>query len=72
MNQHQLASLQDFDRLPDSASVRLPVVAALFGISPPTVWRWSARGDLPKPQKFGRVTGWNVGQLRERIASSRS
>ena len=31
-------ALRHFDSLPDSASVRLPVVAALVGCSTATVW----------------------------------
>ena len=64
MNQHQQTALQGFDRLPESAGVRLPVVAALFGISTPTVWRWTAKGQLPTPQRRGGTTTWNVGELR--------
>lgn len=58
------ASLEHFDRLPDSASARVAVVAALFSVSVPTVWRWSRDGLLPAPSKRGGVTLWNVGELR--------
>lgn len=59
------ASLAQFDDLPDSASVRLPVVAALNGISAPTVWRWVKAGRLPAPRKAGpNTTVWSVGELR--------
>lgn len=64
------ASLQHFDKLPDSAEARLPVVSALFGISDPTTWRWSRDGKLPKPTKRGGVTTWNVGQLRRAKAKA--
>jgi len=58
-------ALAKFDDLPDSASVRLPVVAALNGISAPTVWRWVKAGRLPAPRKTGpNVTVWSVGELR--------
>ncbi len=58
-------ALQHFDSLPDSAHVRLPVVQGLFNCSRSTVWRMSARGELPEPRKLsGRVTAWNVGELR--------
>ena len=60
---HQKA-LEDFDRLPDAADVRLPVVAALHGISNVTVWRWSRSGQLPAPHRRGGITAWNVGELR--------
>lgn len=58
------SALEHFDKLPDSASARVPVVAALFDISAPTVWRWARDGILPAPTKRGGVTAWNVGQLR--------
>lgn len=57
-------ALQHFDRLPDSAGVRLEVVAGLEGVSDPTVWRWSRTGKLPAPDKHGGVATWNVGKLR--------
>lgn len=58
-------ALAQFDQLPDSAHVRLPVVAALNGISTPTVWRWVKAGRLPAPRKAGpNTTVWSVGELR--------
>ena len=32
-------ALRDFDQLPDSAQVRLPVPKALLGVSSATIWR---------------------------------
>ena len=64
MNQGQAAALRGFDELPDSAGVRLPVVQALFGVSAPTVWRWSRKAVIPAPTKRGGVALWNVGALR--------
>lgn len=59
------AALAHYDQLPDSAHVRLPVVAALHGIGPATVWRWVRSGRLPAPKKIGpNVTAWRVGDLR--------
>lgn len=65
-----LAALQHFDKLPDSASARVPVVAALFSVSVPTIWRWSRDGKLPAPTKRGGVTLWSVGQLRQALAET--
>ena len=65
---HQKA-LEDFDRLPDAAFVRLRTVAALCGISAPTVWRWSKAGRLPAPVKRGGATAWPVGALRRALAA---
>lgn len=64
------SALQHFDKLPDSAEARVPVVAALFGISVPTAWRWSRDGKLPAPTKRGGVTTWTVGALRRILAAS--
>ena len=59
------AALANFDALPDSAHVRLPIVAALNGIGPATVWRWVKAGRLPQPHKLGpNTTAWKVGELR--------
>lgn len=58
------SALRAFDALPDTANVRLPVVAALHGISTVTVWRWSKKGHLPAPVRIGGTTAWNVGALR--------
>jgi prophage regulatory protein len=58
-------ALRGFDDLPDSAYVRVPVVAALRGCTVNTVWRHAKQGLLPAPKKIGpMVTGWNVGELR--------
>lgn len=56
--------LANFDHAPDDARVRLPVVAALFGYSPATVWRRVKAGSLPAPRKDGRITFWLAGELR--------
>ena len=61
-------ALINFDQLPNSANVRLPVVMALYGISPATVWRNVKNGYIPKPQKLTvRTTVWNVGELRSAL-----
>jgi len=63
-------ALKNFDSLPDSASVRLPVVRALKACSAATVWRLVKRGDLPAPRKLSqRITAWNVGELRKALAA---
>lgn len=64
------AALRDFDSLPDSANVRLPVVRALFGCSDATIWRMARDNRIPKPRKLSeRVTAWNVGDLRKALAA---
>lgn len=62
-------ALKNFDFLPDSANVRLPIVEALWGCSAATIWRMVKRGTLPAPRKLSeRVTAWNVGDLRLALA----
>jgi len=63
-------ALENFDRLPDSANVRIPVVCALRGVSVPTVYRMSNDGRLPKPRREGGITTWNVGELRRSHGSA--
>lgn len=54
-----------FESLPDCALVALPVVCAVKGRSPASVWRDVAAGRLPKPTHAGpRCTRWRVGDLR--------
>ena len=59
-------TLLNFDSLPNSAHVRLPVVLALFACSRATVWRHVKSGQIPAPVKFSeRITAWQVGSLRK-------
>jgi prophage regulatory protein len=61
----------NFDKLPNSANVRVPVVAAWYGCSRDTVWRWARNGLIPQPKKIGpRVTAWNVGELRAALGGA--
>tara|TARA_R110000787_G_scaffold21074_6_gene62625 strand:+ start:30 stop:263 length:234 start_codon:yes stop_codon:yes gene_type:complete len=59
---------QQFDSLPNSAFVRLPMVATLYATSQSNVWRWMERGIVPRSRKLaGRTTAWNVGELRQSL-----
>jgi len=71
MREADRSALLNFDQLPGSALVRLPVVAALFSVSVATVWRWSRSGELPKPTHVGGLTFWRVDELRVRLESIR-
>ncbi len=63
--------LKNFDSLPDSANVRLPVVQALYACSAATVWRNIGK-TIPCPRKLSlRTTCWNVGELRQALAISK-
>lgn len=61
-------ALAGFDQLPDSALVRKPIVSALFGIHPATVWRHVQAKTFPAPLKVGHATVWRVGDLRAKLA----
>jgi len=64
-------ALKNFDSLPDSASVRQPVVQALYACSSASVWRGVKTGRIPKPRKLSpRTTCWNVGELRAALAAA--
>ena len=64
-------ALRDFDQLPDSAHVRLPVVKALYACSPASVWRGVKNATIPKPHKLSpRTTCWNVGELRQALTNA--
>jgi predicted DNA-binding transcriptional regulator AlpA len=61
--QSNAVTLENFDRLPDGAYVRLTVVASLLQISPTTVRRYVRDGILPAPIPIGQPR-WNVGDIR--------
>lgn len=68
---HIHSSLSNFDELPDSANVRLPIVMGLYGISSATVWRQVKAGIIPAPRKLTpRTTAWSVKDLRKVLDKS--
>jgi len=42
-------ALINFDSMPDSAFIRLPVIKALYGVSSATIWRGVKNQTIPKP-----------------------
>jgi predicted DNA-binding transcriptional regulator AlpA len=63
-------ALANFDKLPDCAYIRLPVMIGLFGISSASIWRGVKNQSIPKPVKLTqRTTAWNVGQVRADLAA---
>ena len=63
-------ALANFDQLPDSAYIRLPVMTGLFGISAASVWRGVKNHSIPSPVKLTeRTTAWNVRLVREALAA---
>ena len=62
-------ALANFDQLPDSAYIRLPVMIGLFGVSAASIWRGVKNQSIPKPVKLTeRTTAWNVRLVREALA----
>lgn len=57
-------SNQSPDRL-----IRLPELKILLGgVSTASVYRWIARGILPKPQRIGvRGVGWRLSEIEQLI-----
>ena len=63
-------ALANFDTMPNSAYIRLPVIKALYGVSSATIWRGVKIGTIPKPSKLSeRCTAWNVGLVRAALAA---
>ncbi|MBS1130701.1 MAG: Prophage regulatory [Proteobacteria bacterium] len=61
-------ALVNFDQLPGSAYVRLPVVLSLFPCSRATFWRWVKSGRVPAPKKMGdRISVWSVDEIRQTL-----
>lgn len=62
-------ALSNFDKLPDSAFIRLPVLAGLGLGSPATIWRKVKEQRLPAPVKLSKqCAAWQVGVIRRHIA----
>lgn len=62
-------ALANFDKLPDSAYIRLPVMKGLYGVSAASIWRGVKNLTIPKPSKLTeRTTAWNVGLVRKALA----
>ena len=64
-------SIEHFDKLPDAAFVDVKTVAAVAGVSVPTIWRGVRDGRIPAPRKLSqRCTRWNCGELRRAFGLS--
>ena len=42
-------------------------VAAMYGVSLPTVWRWNKIGVIPKGRKLGGKVLWNLPQIEAHL-----
>ncbi|UVJ46221.1 AlpA family phage regulatory protein [Pseudomonas sp. LS1212] len=62
--------IKNFDDLPNSAIVRLPVVIALVGISRASWWNGIKDGIYPKALQIApRSVGWRVADIRAVLAA---
>ncbi len=60
----------NFDQLPDSAYIRLPVVKRLYSVSSATIWRNCKNLKIPAPVKLSeRCTAWSVKAIRADLAT---
>lgn len=63
-------ALAQFDNLPDSAYIRLPVTKGLYGVSAATIWRNCRQLKMPAPVKLSeRCTAWSVKSIRADLAA---
>ena len=63
-------ALANFDQLPDSAYIRLPVMKGLYGVSATIIWRGVKNSTIPKPVKLTeRTTAWSVKLVRAALAA---
>lgn len=63
-------ALANFDLLPDSAYIRLPVMIGLYGVSAASIWRGVKNSTIPKPVKLTeRTTAWSVKLVRAALAA---
>ena len=70
LSQNIPPALVNFDSMPDSAFIRLPVLKALYGVSSATIWRGVKNQTIPAPAKLSeRCTAWNVGLVRAALAA---
>lgn len=62
-------ALANFDLLPDSAYIRLPVMKGLYGVSGASIWRGVKNLKIPSPVKLTeRTTAWSVKLVRADLA----
>lgn len=63
-------ALANFDAMPDSAYIRLPVMRGLYGVSSASIWRFAKSGKIPPSVKLSeRCTAWSVGAIKADLAA---
>ena len=44
----------------ETRKLKAPEMAAIYGVSVATIWRWAQAGTIPKPHKIGaNTTRWD-------------
>lgn len=67
---NEALALSNFDNLPATSQVRLPVVRGLLGgVSAATIWRMVKAGKLKTHKLTPRTTTFNVGELRALLSA---
>lgn len=53
--------------------LKVTEMAAIYGVSTPTIWRWAAKGTIPKPLKIGEnTTRWDGAEVAATWAAEHS
>lgn len=65
------STVENFDRLPDSACIDIAALKAITGKSRATLYRWIDKGILPKPRKLGLTSNnvWAAGDIRRALSA---
>lgn len=63
----RITDISDFDRLPDSARIRIKELQRVWGgCSTATIYRLIKRGVLPQPYRIStHISAWSVGEIRQ-------
>lgn len=58
----------NFGSIPAEGFIRPADFAFVLGISRPSLYRRIQQGEIPPPQKYGRISRWSVDVVRKVIA----
>lgn len=67
-------NLSEFDKLPNSALIRLSTLQALIPLSRVAIWRRVRDGQFPKPVQLpgSPLLAWSAGDVRQLLAEATS
>jgi len=63
-----LDAVENFDKYPDTAGIRVPATATVLGCSVATVWRLARDGKLDAKKISEKITIITAGSIRKRLA----